>query len=264
MRPPATHPADEDFDLDYSIEEDMPPGRPHRDSQYVFARLPRAVAREAARPGERVLDVGCGFGGQMTLLREQGGEAWGLDASFDLCWHCRDKFLPNGGAPLVCGTAEHLPFRDNTFDRVVCQGSLDHFARPRLFMSEVARILKPDGRAVIAISNYDSLACRLGRGLYRMQERRGKDVYRGRNYWQIPPNHTFRGTYSVLVRMGAPHLQLVRCRGVSMLWLFRRWTRVVENVPREVALGMIAAVDRVAYRAPSLADIVISVWRPNK
>jgi SAM-dependent methyltransferase len=259
----ATAQSPEEFDLDYAIEEDMPPGRPTRDSQYIFARMPRVVTEIAARPGERVLDVGCGFGGPVALLRQQGCEAWGLDASYDLAWYTRHRFLDEGCAPAVCGTAEQLPFRNGTFDRIICQGSLDHFAKPRSFMSEVARVLRPNGRAVIAISNYDSLSCRLGRNLYRMKDQRGVDVYRGRNYWQIPTNHTFKGTYNVLVRLGAPHLDLVECRGISMFWLFHRWTRLVETLPRFPAISLIAAADRLAYHVPQLADIVVSVWRPR-
>ena len=252
-----------ELDLDYSIQDDMPPGTPTLDSQFVFARMPDLIARKATeRGGRRVLDVGCGFGGQMDLLRKYGAEAWGLDASREQMRYCGLRFA-DGPAPLACGVAESLPFRDNTFDTVVCQGSLDHFAKPQEFMAECARILKPDGRAVIAISNYDSLSCRLGRGLYRLKERSGSDVYRGRNYWQIPANHTFKGSHRVLIGLGGPHLELVECRGVSLMWLFHRWTRLMETLPRSIAWPALATLDKIAYRAPGLADVVVSIWRPK-
>jgi SAM-dependent methyltransferase len=252
-----------EHDLDYSIQDDMPPGTPTLDSQFVFARMPDLIAQKATSGGaKRVLDVGAGFGGQMDLLRQYGAEAWGLDASREQMYYCTLRFADDL-APVLCGVAEALPFRDNSFDAVVCQGSLDHFATPDEFIAECARILKPGGHAVIAISNYDSLSCRVGRGLYRMKERLGRDVYRGRNYWQIPANHTFKGTYDVLRRIGGKHLELVECRGISLMWLFRTWTRLMDALPRSIAWPALRAVDKIAYRAPALADVVVSVWRPR-
>ena len=252
-----------DVDLAWAIDEDIPPGPYPRDSQLVFKRVPELVTHEATKgaPG-RVLDVACGLGGQLALLREQGWEGWGLDASLPLAAYCRQRFAEAGGTPIVVATAESLPFRDHTFDRIVCQGSLDHFPEPKAFMQDLARVLKPDGRAIIGISNFDSLSSRLGRGLYRLSERFGRSVYQGRNYWQIPDNHTFKGTYGVLKGLGPPGLEMEACYGISMMWLFNRWTRVMEALPEGVAMSILHLLDRVAYRMPALADVLVSVWRP--
>ena len=253
------------FDLDYGIEEDIPPGPYPPDSEFVFARAPQLITDKATQgTGERVLDVGCGFGGQMALLRERGWETWGLDASMALTRYCRQRFACDARAPLVCAVAEALPFRSRSFDRIVCQGSLDHFARPQTFLEEVARVLKPDGLVVIAISNFDSLSCRLGQALFRAKERFGVPVYHGRLYWGTPANHTFRGTYGVLRRLGEPYLELVECRGVSLLWLFHRWTWLMSRLPRRAAWWTLTALDRVAYRTPAMADLLVSVWRPRR
>ena len=253
------------IDLEWAVDEDMPPGPYPRESRWVFRRVPEVVTEAATRGRPaRVLDIACGLGGQMALLRERGCETWGLDASMALVRHCQRQFARAGGAPLVCGVAESLPFRSNSFDRVVCQGSLDHFARPRAFMAELARILKPDGRAVIALANFESLSCRLGRGLYRAKELLGIPVMGGRAYWQIPPNHTFKGDYAVLRAMASPWLRLERCQGVSMLWLFRRWSLFVEALPEDVAWALLRTVDRIARRMPGLSDMMVSVWRPTK
>lgn len=249
-----------DVDLGWAVDEDMPPGPYPRDSQLVFRRVPELVTREATRgrPG-RVLDVACGLGGQLALLRDAGWQGWGLDASPPLAAYCNERF---GDAPIVVATADALPFRDGAFDRVVCQGSLDHFPDPQAFMRDVARVLKPDGRAVIGISNFDSLSCRLGRGLYGLSERIGRSVYHGRNYWQIPDNHTFKGTYQVLKGLGPPDLEMEACYGISLMWLFNRWTKLMEALPERLATAILNGLDRVAYRVPALADILVSVWRP--
>ena len=200
----------------------------------------------------------------MALLRERDWETWGLDASVALARYCRQRFAGQGGTALVCAVAEALPFRRASFDRLVCQGSLDHFARPQAFLREVARVLKPAGLAVIAISNYDSLSCRVGRALFQLKERFAIPVYQGRLYWQVPANHTFRGTYDTLRQLSEPYLELVECRGVSLFWLFHRWTRLMETLPRPLAWSTMAALDRIAYRMPAIADLLVSVWRPRR
>jgi hypothetical protein len=131
-------------------------------------------------------------------------------------------------------------------------------------LREIARVLSPDGRAIIGISNYDSLSCRLGRALFRLREACSLPVYRGRNFWEIPPNHTFRGTKGALQLLGRPHLVPVACHGISLLWLFHRWTQLMEALPGPLAWSTMAVLDRVAYRVPALADIIVSVWQPRR
>jgi SAM-dependent methyltransferase len=253
-------------DLDYDLTEDLVPGPWRRDSVFLFWRSEQAV-RQAVDGvgGGRLLDVACGTADQAGRFYEQGWQSWGLEPSPGMLRLARLRREQRGQSViLVRGIAEELPFRDNSFDSVVCQGSLDHFARPRAFMAEVARVLKPDGQAVIALANFDSLSCRLGRSLYRFKKLLGIPVMGGRAYWQIPPNHTFKGDHAILRSMARPWLRLERCHGVSALWLFRRWSLFVESLPEEVAWALLRALDRVAYRVPSLSDMIISVWRPNK
>jgi len=251
-------------DLDWSIEEDIPPGPYPRHTEYLFRRVPQAITERASTGNaERALEVASGLGVQLKLLSQNGCQVWGLDASFMLAQRSRSRASNGRLAPVVCAIAEELPFQDATFDRIICQGSLDHFVNPRAFMREVARVLKPDGRAIIGISNFDSLSCRLGSALFRAKKALRLPVYEGRNYWEIPDNHTFRGTHNVLRNLGGPDLELVECRGISLLWLFHQWTRLMDSVPEPVALATMRVCDKIAYRMPGMADMLISVWRPR-
>jgi len=253
-------------DLSYDLSDDLVPGPWRRDSVFAFWRGEQAVrqAVDGVRRG-RLLDVACGTADQAGRLQERGWQSWGLEPSPGMLRLARLRREQRGQSViLVRGIGEQLPFCDDSFDCVVCQGSLDHFARPRAFMAELARILKPNGRAVIALANFESLSCRLGRGLYRAKELLGIPVMGGRAYWQIPPNHTFKGDYAVLRAMASPWLRLERCQGVSMLWLFRRWSLFVEALPEDVAWALLRTVDRIARRMPGLSDMMVSVWRPTK
>ena len=253
-------------DLSYDLAEDLVPGPWRRDSVFVFWRSEQAVQQAAGgcRRG-RLLDAACGAADQAGRFQEQGWQSWGLEPSPGMLRLARLRREQRGqSVVLVRGIAEELPFSDDSFDCVVCQGSLDHFVQPRAFMAEVARILKPDGRAIIAIANFESLSCQLGRSLYRAKRLLNMPVMEGRAYWQPPPNHTFKGDLAVLRGLARPWLRLERCHGVSVLWLFRRWSLFVESLPEDVAWALLRTLDRIAYRAPSFSDMIVSVWRPDK
>jgi len=256
-----------DVDLDYDLGDFFPgPYRP--DSEFYLRRLDEATIEAAQAGGRgRVLDVACGTGmGLLAPLHQRGWEVWGLDASQKMLRAGRSLLRERGvRAVLVRGIAEALPFRDDAFDCLTCKGSLDHFADPLAFMEEAARVLRPGGRLIIALTNYESLSCRLGRLLVTLWMRlRGRTSLPGRPYWQPPPDHTFKGDYRLLMRLGRGRFRLVRCYGVSLLWLFPGWGRLLERLPPRVARGIPAALDRLARPLPPLSDAIISIWTPVK
>ena len=257
-RPPSTEPS---FDLDYSVHDFEV--SPFRDSRFLFGRTEELMLREAGVKEGRTLDVACGVGRLVAELRERGSESWGLEPSREMSGVSRWLF-PAERVVLVRGIAEALPFRDGSFDRVICQGSLDHFVDPHVFMREAGRILRPDGRAIIALANYESLSCRLGRLHQRLAQallRRPRPAHR--LYWQPPPDHHHKGELSFVRRLGGRELWLERCYGISLLWLLPGWGRWLELLPDFLADALLAALDRVAYRTPPLADMIVSVWRPR-
>lgn len=236
---------------------------PRPDTQFLSRRTEEAMLQEGWVDGGRTLDVACGAGWLAAKVRGRGGEGWGIDASQEMLGLAPFLF-PRDQAVLVRGIAEVLPFRDGSFDRVICQGSLDHFVDPNAFMREAARVLRPDGRLAIALANYESLSCRLG----RLRQRWERDVLHQpqpahRFYWQPPPDHYHKGELPFVRRLGGRWLQLERCYGVSLLWLLKDWDKWLEQMPRFLADPLLGALDRTAYWTPALADVIVSVWRPR-
>lgn len=256
---PAGPPA---VDLDYSVEEFH--AGAHRDSAFFHARIEDVVVGLAAAPGAmRVLDVACGLGKQAARIAQSGAETWGLEPSDRMIG--LGRYLYDGsGVIYIRGIAEALPFREGQFDRVVCQGALDHFADPAAFMREAVRVLRPGGRVVIALANYDSLSCRLGRRLARVKQVLGRPLPPGRPYWEPPEDHNVRGTLDYVKSLGGGVLELERCFGISLLWLFSRWGPLLDRLPMRAARALWRALDAVAYRTPSLADMIVSVWRRHE
>jgi SAM-dependent methyltransferase len=244
------------FDLAYSVD-DFPVGG-GRDSQFLFRRIDEVMTAEVAAPGARTLDVACGVGKLASHLEERGTESWAIDPSSEMLGLSRWVF-PQARIVLVRSIAENLPFADGTFDRVACQGSLDHFVDPKAFMREAARITKPSGRVVIALANYESLACRIG----RRRDKNGSGANGERKYWEIPPDHNHRGDLSFVRRLGGDCLTLERCYGISMLWLVDKWDEWLGRMPRLAGISALKLLDSIARWAPGQADMIISVWRPR-
>jgi SAM-dependent methyltransferase len=249
------------FDLRYSIEDFPEDGR--RDSEYLYQRIDEVMTKEGAAPGGRTLDVASGIGKLVNHLYTNGTETWGLDPSAEMLGLSRWVY-PRDSLILLRGIGESLPFLDGTFDRVVCQGSLDHFVDPSAFMKEAVRVLKPDGRLVIALANYESLSCIVGRTRHWIGQRTWKrPPPPKRFYWDPPPDHFHKGDLPFVRKLGGSWFQLERCYGVSMLWLSVGWAGLLERLPDRLANGLLKASDGLAYRVPRFADMIISVWRPK-
>jgi ubiquinone/menaquinone biosynthesis C-methylase UbiE len=108
------------------------------------------------RPGDRVLDVGCGTGTLALIAQARvapAGRVVGIDPGRDQVARARRKaerrHLP---AVFEVGAIERLPFEDQTFDVALSTIMLHHLPPDlrRQGLSEVARVLKPAGRLVVA------------------------------------------------------------------------------------------------------------------
>jgi SAM-dependent methyltransferase len=107
----------------------------------------------AARPGERILDLGCGDG-QLTLrVAAAGAEVTGVDASPQMAAAARAR-----GVDVVEGNAELLPFADRAFDAVFSNAVL-HWVRDHdAMLAQVRRVLKPGGRFAAEMGGHGNVA----------------------------------------------------------------------------------------------------------
>ena len=111
------------------------------DPEYVEQIIPLAVEELVGR--HKVLDLGCGDGQIARALAAQGSDVIGVDPTQ---LHIDIAIERGGGPRYLLGGATDIPADDNSFDAVVACLVFEHIDQMDEAMTEVARVLKPEGQ----------------------------------------------------------------------------------------------------------------------
>ncbi len=123
-------------------------GHPSYVWRYGQGRRLELIRRHARLEGARILDVGCGLGLYVRQFRAFSDDVWGVDVDEEKVAEA-SRTLPN----ILQAPAEALPFPDGTFDVVLSHEVLEHVDDDRQAASELCRVLRPGGRAVVFVPN---------------------------------------------------------------------------------------------------------------
>ena len=127
---------------------------------------PVMLARVAAGRYQRALDVGCGEGRFCRLLKSAGVSATGIDPTLQLLEVARQR---DPAGDYRTGVAERLEFESESFDLVVSYVTLVDIVDFRTAIREMARVLQPGGRLLVANLTGFTSACAT-RGWVRDEE----------------------------------------------------------------------------------------------
>lgn len=115
------------------------------------------------RPGERVLDLGCGAGRHAFELYRRGARVTAFDqdatelaevAAMGEAMAAAGEGGPGGSLEATEGDALALPFSDNTFDRIVAAEVLEHIPADDAAIAELVRVLRPGGTLAVTVPRW--------------------------------------------------------------------------------------------------------------
>ena len=254
-------------DLDRDMSDVIPTGTTP-DSEFLFERMTDVTLElTRARPGARVLDVASGVGQDSIALAGRGATVVGAEPSDRMTGMAR-LFAEGKEGPMpfwVRGWSDALPFATGAFDATFCKGAIDHFDCPEYAVAEMARVTAEEGRVVLAIANFDSLACRLGRGLDQVAESLpGKVPPVGRRGYDAPSDHFTRYDLGLMHEQAGRYLELEETIGISLAWGAPGWSKAASKLPVGLRERILRGFDVLARCYPTLADVVVLSGRPRR
>jgi SAM-dependent methyltransferase len=109
----------------------------------------RALLLDAAAPGERVLDLGCGAGRFVAALAQAGADPVGVEIAGAALERAR-RNAPGADLRLVEADGS-LPLEHGSVDLVWCSEVLEHVADTEHLLLEARRVLRPGGRLLLTV-----------------------------------------------------------------------------------------------------------------
>jgi SAM-dependent methyltransferase len=119
--------------------------------------------RLGLRPGDRLLDLGCGFGRHAFEAAKRGARVVAFDYAATELKEVRNTFGAMASAGevdsdicigTVQGDATGLPFADGAFDRIIAAEVLEHIHDDGAALAELSRVLRPGGAMAVTVPSY--------------------------------------------------------------------------------------------------------------
>lgn len=113
--------------------------------------------------GERLLDLGCGFGRHSYEAVRRGADVVACDlalgelgqvSSMFAAMAAEGQIAPGSVAAAVAGDATRLPFADASFDRLIASEVMEHVPDDEAALDELIRVLRPGGTLAITVPSY--------------------------------------------------------------------------------------------------------------
>jgi SAM-dependent methyltransferase len=252
-------------DLNWDDNEVLP-DKLRPDVEFLFQRMSSATMEMVdPHPGERILDIGCGRAIDIVNMSASGAELIGVEPSFTMLSHARETLKLDGyNTAVLQGIGESIPVVPGSMDKVLCKGALDHFSDPDRALFEIARAVRTDGRAVIAIANFESLGFKVGKLIFGLRKLLGiKNPYK-RLPWELPPDHTYKFDFRTLIRMADRYMQVEKVTGVSMLCCTPGWGELLAALPKKLTGFVVRSLDGLSRIFPMLSDVIVIRCVPRR
>jgi 2-polyprenyl-3-methyl-5-hydroxy-6-metoxy-1,4-benzoquinol methylase len=178
-----------------------------REKEIFFDRFKDDLSQihKLKSPG-KILDIGCGPGYFLSLARSEGWDPFGIDINNSMAEFCKEHLSLN----VIQGAMDRLHYPENYFDAVTLFHVLEHVPDIDQAVSNIEKILKPDGLLVIDVPN-------------AMDIRR---ILFGKDWVQFGENHLWYFSAHTLGLLLRKHgLEIVKCiphGGSQVLAMFNK------------------------------------------
>lgn len=212
---------------------------------YSFYRTLKKHARFLPPPGGKVLDVGTAGGAFLDAAKQYGYDAYGMEPSADLVARGKAR-----GLQIEQGTIESHGFSPGEFDMVCLWDVIEHLPDPKSALTELKKLLKPDGILLINFPDIGTWQARLAgkrfwwiisvhlhhftrKSIRNICSRTGFEAFHFQRYWQTLE-------FGYLERM-AVHYK------IPLSALITRWTPgFIQRIPLPYYASQTTALARVA------------------
>ena len=221
--------------------------------QMIEARLPK---------GAKILDVGCGTGHLAAELARRGYQTCGTDLSEGMIQYARTHYNPDS---FQVADIEKIPYPDNTFDGILCLGVVEYLATDGPALTEIQRVLKPGGFAVITTPSSICPFFYMDRALIRarfavrpaigvLRRMFGGEQREAQPYPKVQHRRYRKGSWDKLLRSHGLQLDdwvchAWGCYGIQRFWAQGGFCRASDRFARNSAINWLASDQLVCVKA---------------
>ena len=107
---------------------------------------------ERYRESNRILDIGCSFGGFLYAAKNRNWKVKGIEAVYDVGKHGKELY----GLDIFFGTLEEAKLEPASFDVIRLNNIIEHIPLPSQFLADVSKLLRKGGLLSVSTPNFDS------------------------------------------------------------------------------------------------------------
>lgn len=206
--------------------------------QVIIKRFTHQIALDK---NERVLDVGAGIGNNVVTLKQYFNQIVASDISDEALYELQKQYAcEEVDLQVVVADVESLPFKDSTFDLVVCTEVFEHCIDFKKAFGECLRVLRPGGYIIVSSPNYFNPAG-IVKWLFEKIFRRTWDAW-GNHEGGIENNIT---SFGLLSLMRSSNVTILATQGGDCMrsWLpfLKRYYNFIDKHPC-LAIGQLPVI----------------------
>jgi ubiquinone/menaquinone biosynthesis C-methylase UbiE len=167
--------------------------------------------------GRIVLEIGCGLGGFCIYTAQKGAYVVGLDISLTAIKKAKElvkKILDTENIEFIVGDAQHLPFKNDIGEVVICSETLEHVPNSEKAFSELVRTTQKSGYLCITVPNFFSTMFLEYLVLFSV----GQPKY-AQNFMSVEKEHIFNIRKLAELLRSSKSITVLRISGIDLLHL---------------------------------------------